>query len=179
MSIEFSFLDFLQIIHTPLLDKIMILFTHLGDQGFIWVCLTLVLLLIRKTRKIGVILLISLILDTLVCNVLLKNIFMRPRPCTINPDVSLLIPRPQDYSFPSGHTAASFAIVSVLCLLKQKNLFIISLIVACLIAFSRMYLYVHFPSDIIGGIFVGILCGFISYLISLKIPFKNKDLFSQ
>ena len=179
MSIEFSILDFLQTIHTPLLDKIMILFTHLGDQGFIWVCLTLILLLIPKTRKIGVVLLISLILDTLVCNVLLKNIFMRPRPCTINPYVSLLIPKPQDYSFPSGHTAASFAIVSVLCLLKQKNLFIISLIVACLIAFSRMYLYVHFPSDIIGGIFVGILCGFISYLISLKIPFKNKDLFSQ
>ena len=179
MSIEFSILDFLQTIHTPLLDKIMILFTHLGDQGFIWVCLTLILLLIPKTRKIGIVLLISLILDTLVCNVLLKNIFMRPRPCTINPNVSLLIPKPQDYSFPSGHTAASFAIVSVLCLLKQKNLFIISLIVACLIAFSRMYLYVHFPSDIIGGIFVGILCGFISYLISLKIPFKNKDLFPQ
>lgn len=104
---------------------------------------------------------------------------MRPRPCTINPNVSLLIPKPQDYSFPSGHTATTFAIVSVLCLLKQKNLFIISLIVLAKIAFSRMYLYVHFPSDIIGGIFVGILCGFISYLISLKIPFKNKDLFPQ
>lgn len=172
MSIEFSILDFLQTLHTPLLDKIMILFTHLGDQGFIWVCLTLVLLLIPKTRKIGVILLISLILDTLVCNVLLKNIFMRPRPCTINPDVSLLISKPQDYSFPSGHTAASFTIVSVLWLLKQKKLFIISLIVACLIAFSRMYLYVHFPSDIIGGIFVGVLCGFISYLISFKISIE-------
>lgn len=179
MSIEFSILDFLQTIHTPLLDKIMILFTHLGDQGFIWVCLTLVLLLIPKTRKIGVILLISLILDTLVCNVFLKNIFMRPRPCTINPNISLLIPKPQDYSFPSGHTAASFTIVSVLCLLKQRKLFIISVIVACLIAFSRMYLYVHFPSDIIGGIFVGILCGFISYLLSFKISFTNKDLFPQ
>lgn len=180
MSIEFSILDFLQTLHTPLLDKIMLLFTHLGDQGFIWVCLTLVLLLIPKTRKVGVVLLISLIIDTVVCNILLKNIFMRPRPCTINPNVSLLVPKPQDYSFPSGHTAASFAIVSVLWLLEQKHLFRISLVIACFIAFSRMYLYVHYPSDIIGGILVGTLCGFLSYIISLKIDFhKAKDLFPQ
>lgn len=93
-------------------------------------------------------------------HIFISNIFMCLRPCTINLDVSLLIPRPQNYSFPSGHTAASFIIVCVLCLLKQKNLFIILLIITCLIFFSRMYLYIHFSNDITGGIFVGILCSF-------------------
>lgn len=180
MSFEFDILNYLQTLHNPFLDKLMLFFTHLGDQGFIWVCLCLILLIIPKTRKTGVILFIALLIDTLVCNVFLKNFFMRPRPCTINPNITLLIPQPQDYSFPSGHTAASFTVVSVLYLLKQKKLFIFSLVLACFIAFSRMYLYVHYPSDILGGVIVGFLCGLLSYLLTFKIHFeKEKDLFPQ
>lgn len=180
MSLELSFLNFLQTLHTPVLDKMMIFFTHLGDQGFIWVCLSLILLIIPKTRKTGLILFIALIVDTIICNLLLKNIFMRPRTFLFNTNISLLISQPHDYSFPSGHTAASFSVVCALYLLKEKKLFIITLPIACIIAFSRMYLYVHYPTDILGGILIGILCGFISYILSFKIPlYKSKDLFPQ
>ena len=181
MSFELSFLNFLQSLHSPFLNQIMIFFTNLGNQGFIWVCLTLILLIIPKTRKIGGVLLIALIIDTFVCNICLKNIFMRPRPCTLNPTIKLLISKPTDYSFPSGHTAASFTIVSALYLLNQKKLFAISLVLACLISFSRMYLYVHYPSDILGGILVGIICGITGYyLFQVLFSFvKDKDLLSR
>lgn len=181
MSFELSFLNFLQSLHFPFLNQIMISFTNLGNQGFIWVCLTLILLIIPNTRKIGGVLLIALIIDTFICNICLKNIFMRPRPCTLNPTIKLLISKPTDYSFPSGHTAASFTIVSALYLLNQKKLFGISLVLACLISFSRMYLYVHYPSDILGGILVGIICGITGYyLFQVLFSFvKDKDLLSR
>ena len=86
----------------------------------------------------------------LLCNVLLKNLFAMPRPCDLNPSVALLIPKPQDYSFPSGHTASSFAAVTVLYLMGVKRWYW-ALVPAGLIAFSRMYLDVHFPIDILGG----------------------------
>lgn len=169
MQIEFDFLNFLQTLHNPFLDKFMVFITSLGDMGIIWILISIVLFIYPKTRKIGLIAGISIILDIVLCNGLLKNLFGRIRPCDINTSVQLLIPRPTDYSFPSGHTSISFAVVSALYLSKATKLWRPSLIIAILIAFSRMYLYVHFPSDIIGGICLGIICGVIGYKIGEKL----------
>ena len=166
---EIQILNWLQGLHTPVLDKIMCFITHLGDAGIIWIVFTIVLLLIPKTRKSGVIMAAALIVDVLLCNVLLKNLVARTRPFDINTAVQLLIEKPHDYSFPSGHTAASFASVTALYLAKEKKLWKAALVLAVLIALSRLYLYVHYPTDIIGGVIFGSLSGYLGYKIVLWI----------
>ena len=150
--------------------------TKLGNVGAIWILLGIVLLLIPKTRKSGCIVLTALVLDVILCNGVLKHLVARVRPCEVNRDVVLLIARPTDYSFPSGHTAASFAAVTALYLTLYINnwsggpiliawenkLWKWVLVLAVLIAFSRLYLYVHYPTDILGGILVGIFCGYVA-----------------
>lgn len=135
--------------------------TSLGNFSIAWVMLALVLILIPKTRKIGLVVMAAVILDSILCNVILKNIFVRPRPCDVNTAINLLIPRPLGYSFPSGHTSASFAAVSALYFSGERKIWKAALALAILIAFSRMYLYVHYPTDVLGGILVGIFCGYV------------------
>lgn len=165
MSIELSILDWIQTLHTPFLDKIMVFITRLGDAGIIWIVMSLVLLLIPKTRKSGVIMVAALIVDVLLCNVVLKNLVARTRPYDVNTGVQLLVARLHDYSFPSGHTAASFASVAALYLAGEKKLWKPVLVLACLIATSRLYLYVHYPTDVLGGILVGVVSGYLGYRI--------------
>lgn len=110
---------------------------------------------------------LALVFDVILCNGILKNAVARTRPFDVNTGISLLVKKPTDYSFPSGHTAASFAAVTVLFFAKEKYRYP-ALVLAVLIAFSRLYLYVHYPTDILGGILVGILCGVIAYLITKK-----------
>ena len=108
---EFSVLDFIQAhLRSGIGDIVMPLITHLGDSGVIWVVLALVLLIYPKTRKTGAALAVALALEVICCNLILKPFVARIRPCDINTAVQLLIPRPDDFSFPSGHTGASFAV---------------------------------------------------------------------
>ena len=118
---EIQILNWLQSLHTPILDKIMQLITHLGDMGIIWIILTIVMLLIPKTRKSGVIMAAALIVDVILCNVILKNLIARVRPYDVNTAVQVLVAKPKDFSFPSGHTAASFASVTALYLAGEKK----------------------------------------------------------
>ncbi len=164
MEIEFKILDLLQNIRTPIGDAVMCFITRLGDAGMVWILLTIVLLVIPKTRKTGVVLMVALCVDLLLCNGILKNLVARIRPYDINTQVQLLIARPSDFSFPSGHTAASFTAVAALYFSGERKLWKLALILACLISFSRMYLYVHYPTDILGGILVGIAAGYIGYI---------------
>lgn len=120
MNLEFWILDGIQNLRTPAVDVLMPFITSFGNGGVIWIVLTVILLLIPKTRKTGLILGAALILDGILCNLLLKNLVRRIRPCDINDAIRLLIPYPSDYSFPSGHTAVSFAAASALYFAGEK-----------------------------------------------------------
>ena len=165
MNIELKILDWFQTLHTPVLDKFMTSVTKLGNAGIFWIILTVLFLLIPKMRKTGAVMAAALIIDLLLCNVLLKNLVARTRPYDVNTGIQLLVAKLRDYSFPSGHTAASFASVTALYLSGERRIWIIALVISCLIAVSRLYLYVHYPTDVLGGIIFGCLSGWIGYHI--------------
>lgn len=174
MALEIQILDYIQTLHSPILDRIMIGASTLGNMGIIWLALTLVLLIIPKTRPVGKVLVLALIIEIVVVNLMLKPMVHRIRPYDMNPMVRLLVAPPRDYSFPSGHTSMSFTVVSVLFLMKKKELGIAALILACLIAFSRMYLYVHYPTDVLGGLIIGLLSGYAGYQLYRYLEKKLK-----
>lgn len=157
---EIRILDQIQNMRSPVGDTVMCLITSLGNAGWIWIALAAVLLAFPKTRRTGCVVAAALIFDLILCNVILKNLVARTRPFDINTAVELIVKRPMDFSFPSGHTAASFAAIGALFLAGQKKMGTVALVLGILIAFSRLYLYVHFPTDILGGIVVGLLAGF-------------------
>ena len=146
----------------------MVFITRLGDAGIIWIVLSIVLLLIPKTRKSGAVMVVALVVDVLLCNIVLKNLVARTRPYDVNTGVHLLVAKLHDYSFPSGHTAASFASGTALYLAGEKKLWKFALVLACLIAISRLYLYVHYPTDVLGGILFGVISGYLGYRKVLK-----------
>lgn len=154
MSFEFSILNLIQGLRTPLFDHIVLFITSLAN--YVWYILIMGLLINKPTRKIGVVLVVAMILQYLINAGILKHLFARVRPCNVDSTVELLIKRPKGFSFPSGHSAAAFCVVGVLYGAKIRKLFWPVLVVAVLIGFSRLYLYVHFPTDV----FVGALCGF-------------------
>ena len=163
MNIELKILDWFQTLHTPVLDKFMTSVTKLGNAGIFWIILTVLFLLIPKKRKTGVVMAAALIIDLLLCNVLLKNLVARTRPYDVNTGIQLLVAKLRDYSFPSGHTAASFASATALYFAGEKKLWKPALVLACLIAVSRLYLYVHYPTDVLGGVVIGIIAGYLGY----------------
>ena len=154
MPFEFSILNLIQGLRTPLFDHIVLFITSLAN--YVWYILIMGLLINKPTRKIGVVLVVAMILQYLINAGILKHLFARVRPCNVDTTVELLIKRPKGFSFPSGHSAAAFCVVGVLYGAKIRELFWPALVLAILIGFSRLYLYVHFPTDV----FVGALCGF-------------------
>ncbi|MDD3251135.1 MAG: phosphatase PAP2 family protein [Lachnospiraceae bacterium] len=134
-------------------DQTMMFVTALGDGGFIWIVLGLAFCSSRQYRKTGIMVLAALLLGMILGNQILKPLFERPRPFEVS-QISLLIPPPGEYSFPSGHTTSSFAAAFVLLFRKDRMRFA-ALGLAALVAFSRLYLYVHYPTDILGGIVLG------------------------
>ncbi len=165
---DWAVLNWIQNWHTPLADVVMISISRAGDGGMIWILLAVGLLVYPKTRKAGLAVALALLLDLLICNGIIKPLVARPRPCDINVGVDLLISRPWGFSFPSGHTAAAFAAATALWFQKNK-LRVPALILACLMGFSRLYLYVHFPTDILGGIVLGVILGASASLLTNKI----------
>lgn len=162
---ELSILDSIQHIRTGFGDFIMPLLSGLDNGGAVWLILAGLLLLFPKHRKTGIAILIALGIETICCNLVLKPLVARIRPCDINATIQLLIARPTDFSFPSGHTGSSFAAASAL-LFSHNKLWIPATILAVLIAFSRLYLYVHYPSDVFAGALIGIICGWSGYYIA-------------
>ena len=162
MNFEFEILDFIAKFHTAFGDQIFPLISSFGNGGIGWIILSVLLLFFPKTRKAGIAMGIALIFCLLIGNVTLKPLINRARPYSYFPEMTLLIPPLSDGSFPSGHTFASFA-ASTALFLHHKKSGMAALILASVIAFSRLYLYVHFPSDVLAGIILGIASGFTAY----------------
>ena len=140
------------------LDFLMPKISFLGNAGWIWLLAGVILLLIPKYRRHGCFLLVGLAIGALLGNVVMKPLFARPRPCHTESFVPLLIPVPEDYSFPSGHTLSS--VLSAVILTNADRRFgVLSSVLAALIAFSRLYLFVHFPSDVLASVLLGIIIG--------------------
>lgn len=156
MGIEFEILYMIQKLHNPILDDIMIAITRFGDGGLGWIVLGILLLCFKKTRKCGFLMLLSMGICLLVGNLALKNLVGRLRPCQVDAGVRMLISTPGGYSFPSGHTLHAFTAATAI-FLHYKKPGIAALVLAALIAFSRMYLFVHYPTDILGGIILGVV----------------------
>lgn len=143
--------------HSWILDKLMIFFSSIGDGGVIWILVVLGFIITKKYRREGVMLLAVLLVTWIVGEGILKHLIQRPRPFESNAVINLLIDKPDSYSFPSGHTAIAFACATVLAF-NFKKYTIYFYIIAALIAFSRVYLYVHYTSDILGGMLLGLIC---------------------
>lgn len=124
--------------------------TVLGNAGIIWIIIGVAMLISKKYRKYGVLVLAGLLIGLIIGNGIVKNVVQRARPCWIDTNFKMLIAIPKDYSFPSGHTQASCIATTIITLTNKKFGWVV-IPLTILIAFSRMYLYVHFPTDILGG----------------------------
>lgn len=190
-------------LRSDLMDKIMPFITKFGDGGIFWIAVTLLLFIPKQTRKYAHVSALALIFCVLGGNVILKNLIARPRPfwlengnplaligitgdptarlyvrdgVTVVPEgrsiIQLLVKAPKDFAFPSGHTQASFAAATSICMWKRKW-GIPALTLAALVAFSRMYLYVHYPTDVMAGICFGVGYALIGLAICNKL-FRKK-----
>ena len=152
-------------VRTDVLTPIMKFITHLGDKGIFWILIAIVMLFFKKTRPLGMMAGIALVFSVLINNVLIKPNVGRIRPYEVVDGLKLLIERQHDPSFPSGHSGASFAAAVVFLVKGPKKIGIPAIIMAALIAFSRLYVGVHYPTDVICGIITGTCCAIISFMI--------------
>ena len=159
MALDWGILHWIQNnISCPFLDAVVPKLTMLGNAGIIWIFAGVLLLCTKKYRRQGALVLMGLLVGLLVGNVALKHLVARSRPCWLDPSVQLLIATPTDYSFPSGHTLSST--ISATILTKTDRRFGYAAIpMAALLAFSRLYLFVHFPSDVLAGAVLGLVIG--------------------
>lgn len=169
-NIDISILNFIrENLTNPCLDRLMTIITKLGDGGFIWILITAFLLFSKNYRTLGKILVLSMLINAVVVNLCLKPIFARTRPFDLFEEIHLIIGKPQDYSFPSGHTSVAFAFASVIIFYSKSKIFkSFSLLMSILMGYSRLYLYVHYPTDVIFGALIGILCSLVAKKIFEK-----------
>ena len=153
-ALDFNILFWIQnFIRNDVFDVIIHFYTYLGEDVIIWIVLGLILLIPKKYRKTGIMVLGALVVMLVVNNIVLKNLIARPRPCWTYPEMVQLVHNPSSYSFPSGHTTSAFA-VAFTVFSQHKRLGKLIIVMASVMAFTRLYVFVHFPTDIYGGILV-------------------------
>ena len=157
MDREFFILNYIQKnFRSPVLDFLMPLISFLGTAGMLWICIALICLCIKKERKLGIMLTADMLFNLIAANVIIKSIVARPRPCVLDETTQLITWIPFDYSFPSCHTLFAFGTATVIFVF-HKRLGIVSFAFAMLMGFSRLYLFVHFPTDVLFGAVFGVL----------------------
>lgn len=174
LNLDGGFLLFLQeSVRNPILNSLMVFLTSLGDEGMIWIAATIVLLIPKKTRRVGIMSAAALLGSLIINNHMIKNLVQRPRPFVTFTDLQILIPTPSEFSFPSGHTSSSFAAAAVFYRFLPKKLGIPAVVLAVLIGFSRLYVGVHYPTDVIAGAVMGVL---LSYMAEFIVNFCERKL---
>lgn len=161
-------------IRNDFLTPIFKFITHLGDEGYVWIAIAVILLFVKKYRKVGLMVGASLLGSLVFNNMLVKNLVARPRPYRMIETLSILIPEPGEYSFPSGHTSSSFAAGVVLYLMLPKKYGVPAMILAFLIGISRLYVGVHYPTDVLGGMVMGTVLAVATVKITELIEKKFK-----
>ncbi len=157
-----------EVFHCDFLDFLMPKITMLGDDGIFWISIAVILLFFKKTRKTGILLGASFLMGFLVGNLCLKNLTARIRPYDMPGALlslergELLVKALSDFSFPSGHTLVCTEAATVLMMRERKPWGIIATVIAALVMFSRLYLYVHYPLDVLAGAILGVLFGILS-----------------
>lgn len=172
-NIDLSILEFIQKnIRCDFLDAIVPPITHLAEKGIFWIAVALVLICFKKTRKTGFMVGAALLIGLALGNGVLKNVVGRIRPYDLDgsllKEADLLVSGLSDFSFPSGHTLASFEAATVL-LIRDKRMGIPALVLAILIALTRLYLYVHYPTDVIAGVIFGVAFAVLGVFVVNKI----------
>lgn len=167
---EIKILDFIQSLRNPLLDEFFRFFTTIGNRAELWLVIIAILLCTKKYRKVAFYAILAIALEVLIVEGIVKNLVQRPRPFYAVQDIVLLIKEPSGFSFPSGHAASSFAVATLLYLNDVKFKKII-MTLASIMALSRLYVYVHYPTDVLVGVCLGIGIGYLmNYLM------KNQDI---
>ena len=165
---DFAVLDFIrEHISTPALDYLMRFFSLLGEGAVLWIVIAALLLTRKKHRQTALEMASAMIFGSVVWIKILKNIVRRPRPFITRSETELILRAPGGVSFPSGHSMVAFACATVI-FLNNRRAGIAAYVTAALIAFSRLYLYVHFPSDVLVGSLLGVITGTLVHLILKK-----------
>ena len=166
-------LHLIQALHNPILDSIMVtVFNQLvGSLGQFWILVGLLLLIIPKTRKCGAAVLLSYVVSFLIGNEWLKDLIARPRPCAVDDTVTLIVKKPGSFSCPSVHTYLAFS--SAMAIFHYyKKAGIGSLAFAAMVGFSRMYFFVHYPTDVLFGAVLGIATAWVVCGLLDKVSFS-------
>jgi len=166
---EIGILDFIRdTFSCKFLDYFFVGITRLSDKGIFWIILAIVLLCFKKTRKTGICLGAVLLMGEILGNQILKKIFERPRPYTVNPSVELVIEKLSSFSFPSGHSRCAVE-CAIAIYANNKKWGIAAIVLAVLTCLSRIYLYVHYPTDVLAGVALGIIDGLLAIFIIKKV----------
>lgn len=174
MNLDGNILLFLQeYVRNPVLTPVLKLITTLGNGGAIWIALAVLLLCIPKTRRIGCMAVAALLGTLLVNNMILKNLVARTRPYEVIEGLTYIVRQPVDYSFPSGHAGCSFAVAGILFRRMPGRYGIPALILAVLISLSRLYVGVHYPSDVLFGVISGIAISYAAEAVVDRISRKQ------
>ena len=173
-NIDFSILYWIQDnLRNSFMDFVMPLFSNLQDGGLIWISIAVVMLFFKRTRYCGIAVLFAMGIDTLITEYGIKNVVCRVRPCNLVDDVNMLVKKPTSYSFPSNHSASAFAgAVAVMLTIKKRAWTIPAFVFSGIISFSRMYVFVHFPSDVFAGILLGSTIAVLVCYLMKKTGFK-------
>jgi len=174
-SIDNAILLFIQEhLRSGFVNAVMIFFSAIGTLGLIWIAAGIAMLITKKYRRTGIVLLVCLAATWVLNDLVIKTLIQRPRPYLSLHELSILVPRRNDYSFPSGHTSTSFACAFVMARMNGRRWAWVY-IIAAMIALSRLFVGIHYPSDVLAGALFGTLSAAVISVLALRLPFFRKS----